>query len=188
MLFRSLKDVIVKGNIYIYGGRDAINIENCSIQNDIISHRSDRTPVTLSFDDKTDVSGNIIIRGNTILKGSKNTILKNILVEQYSGRNLEIDTNVKNITFDTTAVETQLNQNKNIQTMHVNTAPNTFRIYMMEGSVIDTLYTDADIEITGIGTINKIVTNKKIWSDDTIVVGEVSDGFVSVTRDRKSVV
>ena len=65
--------------------------------------------------------------------------------------------------------------------MHVNTAPNTFRIYMMEGSVIDTLYTDADIEITGIGTINKIVTNKKIWSDDTIVVGEVSDGFVSVT-------
>lgn len=176
-----LKDVTVKGNIYIYGGRDAINIENCSIQNDIISHRSDRTPVTLSFDDKTDVSGNIIIRGNTILKGNKNTILKNILVEQYSGRNLEIDTNVKNITFDTTAVETQLNQNKNIQTMRVNTAPNTFRIYMMEGSVIDTLYTDADIEITGTGTINKIVTNKKIWSNDTITVGEVSDGFVSVT-------
>ncbi|MEY8319680.1 S-layer homology domain-containing protein [Lachnospiraceae bacterium 46-61] len=176
-----LKDVTVKGNVYIYGGRDAINIENCIIQNDIISHRSDKTPVTLSFDDKTDVSGNIIIRGNTILKGNKNTILKNVLVEQYSGRNLEIDTNIKNITFDTTAVETQLNQNKNIQTLRINTAPNTFRIYMMEGSVIDTLYADTDVEITGTGTIHKIITNKKIWSDNTITVDEISDGFISVT-------
>lgn len=175
-----LKDITVKGNIYIYGGKDAINIENCSIQNDIISHRSDRTPVTLSFDDKTDVSGNIVIRGNTILKGSKNTILKNVLVEQYSGRNLEIDTDIKNITFDTTAVEMQLNPNKTIQNLRVNTAPNTLRIDMMEGSVIDTLYADTDVEITGTGTIHKIITNKKIWSDDTITVGEISDGFVSV--------
>jgi len=177
----TLKEVTVNGNVNIYGGRDAINIENCNIQNDVISYRKDRTPVTLFFDSNTNVSGNIAIRGNTILKGDRYTILKNVLVEQYTGRKLEIDTNIKNITFDTTAVEVQLNQNKTIQSLKVSDVPNTLKINMEEGSVIEELYADANIEITGAGTIQKLITNKQSNIASSITLGQHSDGFISVT-------
>lgn len=177
----TLKDVTVNGNVNIYGGRDAIRIENCNIQNDVISYRKDRTPVTLFFDSNTNVSGNIAIRGNTILKGDRYTLLKNVLVEQYTGRKLEIDTNIKNITFDTTAVEVQLNQNKKIQTLNVSDVPNTLKINMEEGSVIEELYADTNIEITGTGTIQKLITNKQSNIASTIKLGEHSDGFIAVT-------
>ncbi len=177
----TLKEVTVNGNVNIYGGRDAINIENCNIQNDVISYRKDRTPVTLFFDSNTNVSGNIAIRGNTILKGDRYTILKNVLVEQYTGRKLEIDTNIKNITFDTTAVEVQLNQNKTIQSLKVSDVPNTLKINIEEGSVIEELYADANIEITGAGTIQKLITNKQSNIAPTITIGQHSDGFISVT-------
>ncbi len=177
----TLKEVTVNGNVNIYGGRDAINIQNCNIQNDVISYRKDRTPVTLFFDSNTNVSGNIAIRGNTILKGDRYTMLKNVLVEQYTGRNLEIDTNIKNITFDTTAVEVQLNQNKIIQTLKVSDVPNTLKINMADGSVIEELYADTNIEITGTGTIKKLITNKQSNIASSITLGQHSDGFVAVT-------
>lgn len=177
----TLKDVTVNGNVNIYGGKENINIQNCTIQKDIISHRSDRLPVTLLFDSATKVDGNVVIRGNTILKGDRYTILKNVLVEQYSGRKLEIDTNIKNINLNTTAVELQLNQNKTIETMRLSSVPNTLKINMAEGSVIDTLYADANIEVTGSGKINKIVSDKNIKLQNTIQTGIVSDTFVSVT-------
>ena len=176
-----LKDVMVNGNVNIYGGKENIAIQNCTIQNDVISHRSDRIPVTLLFDSTTNVNGNIVVRGNTILKGDRNTTLKNVLVEQYSGRKLEIDTNVKNINLSTTAVEIQLNQNKHIETMKVSAVPNTLKINMAESSVIDTLYADANIEVTGSGTIHKIVSDKNVKLQNTIQTGIVSDTFVSVT-------
>lgn len=177
----TLKELTVNGNVNIYGGRENIAIQNCTIQNDVISYRSDRIPVTLLFDSATNVNGNIVIRGNTILKGDRYTTLKNVLVEQYSGRKLEIDTNVKNINLNTTAVELQLNQNKHIETMKVSAVPNTLKINMAEGSVIDTIYTDANIEVTGNGTIHKIVSDKNIKLQNTIQTGVVSDTFVSVT-------
>ena len=52
---------------------------------------------------------------------------------------------------------------------------------MAEGSVIEELYADTNIEITGTGTIQKLITNKQSNIASTIMVGEHSDGFISVT-------
>lgn len=173
----TLKQVTVHGNVNINGGK-SVDIQKCNLQN-VISHRRDRTPIILSFDSETEVD-NVIIRGNTVLKGD--IILKNVSVEQYSGRKLEIDTNIKNIDFDTTAVAVQLNENKTIDTLKVASAPNTLKIHMLEGSVIDTLYSDANVEITGTGTINKIVTDKEISIEPSITRGNLSSSFVAVTN------
>lgn len=177
----SLKALTVNGNINIYGGRDPITIENCIVEGDIISHRSDRTPVTLKFDENTVVNGSIVIRGNTILTGEKNTVLKNVLAEQYSGRNLEIDIHIEEMELTTTAVSVKLNENKKIDTLRLSSAPNTLHIHMAEGSVIDTIYADANISITGTGTVHKIISQQSITLSPTVTVEEVSDGFVAVS-------
>lgn len=172
----TLTDVTAK-EIAIYGGKEAITLQNTTVQNDIISYRNDRTPITLVFDANTTIGGNVIIRGNTILKG--NTI-KNVLVEQYSGRKLELDSNIKKLQFKTTAVETQIN--KKIETLSVDSAKNTLKLHMKEGSVIEELYANANIEITGTGTIQKIITDKEVHFAPTITVKEMTDSFVSVTN------
>ncbi len=172
----TLTDVTVK-DIAIYGGKETITLKNTTVQNDIISYRNDRTPITLVFDSNTTVGGNVVIRGNTILKGD---IIKNVLVEQYSGRKLEIDSNVKKLQFKTTAVETQINQK--IETLYVDSAKNTLKINMKEGSVIEELHANANVEITGTGTIQKIITDKEVHFAPTITVKEMTDNFVAVTN------
>lgn len=171
----TLTNVTAK-DIAIYGGKEAITLQNTTVQNDIISYRNDRTPITLVFDANTTVGGNVVIRGNTILKG--NTI-KNVLVEQYFGRKLELDSNVKKLQFKTTAVETQIN--KKVETLFVDSVKNTLKLHMKEGSIIEELYANANVEITGTGTIQKIITDKEVHFAPTITVKEMTDSFVSVT-------
>lgn len=157
----TLEDIDVKGNVYVYGGGDdSVIFRNCTIRGDIISDKDssgkNKDIVTLKFDDKTEVRGEVRILDHTTLAPYKNNnpTLDDVVVETKNV-DLWIRVNVNRLKMEK-AADIELESGVTIDRLETDKGIGETSVKMNGSSRIKNIDAKSDVDIKGTGTVNKI--------------------------------
>ena len=169
----TLKDVTVKGDVYVYGGGDdSVIFDGCDIRGDIIADKTVTSkPVNLKFKDSTDVDGKIRVRNNTIIESTYK--LDGIVLDDRDA-DLELKANTAYVEF---AKKGELTVNNcTVDNVTVGSSADDSVIIMKNGAVIKNLNAKEDVSVKGTGTIEKISGSGDVTKENGITVGAAVTG------------